>query len=167
MARIRVAFANVAERADAAAAGAVAADRRSVERSYPPTFFASCTSRCPGTMEVCLASAVAAAAAAAGEVAAVAAVAPKTPCCRLSHTPAGPLPFGHPVRTLVLGIFAAAVVVAAAAAGRDSHWAEVDLGNQLAAGSVAVAVVVVVAVVGPNAWTKMMTTVCSLSRVRA
>lgn len=167
MARIRVAFATVAERADAAAAaGAVAADRRSVERSYPPTFFVSCTSRCPGTMEVCLASAVAAAAAA-GEVAAVAAVAPKTPCCRLSHTPAGPLPFGHPVRTLVLGRFAAAVVVAAAAAGRDSHWAEVDLGNQLAAGSVAVAVVVVVAVVGPNAWTKMMTTVCSLSRVRA
>lgn len=164
MARIRVAFATVAERADAA--GAVAADRRSVERSYPPTFFASCTSRCPGTMEVCLASAVAAAAAAAGEVAAVAAVAPKTPCCRLSHTPVGPLPFGHPVRTLVLGRFAA-VVVAAAAAGRDSHWAEVDLGNQLAAGSVAVAVVVVVAVVGPNAWTKMMTTVCSLSRVRA
>lgn len=163
MARIRVAFATVAERADAAAgAGAVAADRRSVERSYPPTFFASCTSRCPGTMEVCLASAVAAAAAA-GEVAAVAAVAPKTPCCHLSHTPAGPLPFGHPVRTLVLGRFAAAVVVAAAAAGRDSHWAEVDLGNQLAAGSVAVAVVVV----GPNAWTKMMTTVCSLSRVRA
>lgn len=164
MARIRVAFATVAERADAAAAGAVAADRRSVERSYPPTFFASCTSRSPGTMEVCLASAVAAAA---GEVAAVAAVVPKTPCCRLSHTPAGPLPFGHPVRTLVLGRFAAAVVVAAAAAGRDSHWAEVDLGNQLAAGSVAVAVVVVVAVVGPNAWTKMMTTVCSLSRVRA
>lgn len=112
---------------------------------------------------MCLASAVAAAA---GEVAAVAAVAPKTPCFRLSHTPAGPLPFGHPVRTLVLGRFAA-VVVAAAAAGRDSHWAEVDLGNQLAAGSVAVAVVVVVAVVGPNAWTKMMTTVCSLSRVRA
>lgn len=167
MARIRVAFATVAERADAAAGGAVAADRRSVERSYPPTFFASCTSRCPGTMEVCLASAVAVAAAAAGEVAAVAAVAPKTPCCRLSHTPAGPLPFEHPVRTLVLGRFAA-VVVAAAAAGRDSHWAEVDLGNQLAAGSVAVAVVVVVvAVVGPNAWTKMMTTVCSLSRVRA
>lgn len=163
MARIRVAFATVAERADAAAAGAVAADRRSVERSYPPTFFASCTSRCPGTMEVCLASAVAAAA---GEVAAVAAVAPKTPCCRLAHTPAGPLPFGHPVRTLVLGRFAAAVV-AVAAAGRDSHWAEVDLGNQLAAGSVAVAVVVVVAVVGPNAWTKTMTTVCSLSRVRA
>lgn len=163
MARIRVAFATVAERADVAAAGAVAADRRSVERSYPPTFFASCTSRCPGTMEVCLASAVAVAA---GEVAAVAAVAPKTPCCRLSHTPAGPLPFGHPVRTLVLGRFAA-VVVAAAAAGRDSHWAEVDLGNQLAAGSVAVAVVVVVAVVGPNAWTKMMMTVCSLSRVRA
>lgn len=165
MARIRVAFATVAERADAAAAGAVAADRRSVERSYPPTFFASCTSRCPGTMEVCLASAVAVAA---GEVAAVAAVAPKTPCCRLSHTPAGPLPFGHPVRTLVLGRFAAAVVVvAAAAAGRDSHWAEVDLGNQLAAGSVAVAVVVVVAVVGPNAWTKTMMTVYSLSHVRA
>lgn len=93
-----------------------------------------------------------ASAVAAEEVAVVAAVALNTPCCHLSHTPE-PLPVGHPVRTLVLGRFAAVVV----AAGRDNHWAEVDLGNQLAAGSVAVAAVVV----GPNVWTMKMTTVCS------
>lgn len=45
-----------------------------------------------------------------------------------------------------------------AAAGRDNQWAEVDLANQLAAGSAVV--------VGPNVWTMTTKTVCSLSRVR-
>lgn len=153
MAPIRVAFvATVAEPVGAGADAAV--DRPSVGRcSYPRTFVWSCTSKYPGTMEVCSASA--AVAVAAGEVAVVGVVAPKTtPCFHLSHTPV-PLPIGHPpVRILVLD-----TVVAA---GRDSRWAPVDLGRHLAAGSVAVA-----AAVGPNVWTMRMMMVCSLSRVHA
>lgn len=129
---------------------AAAVDRRRPvgRRSYPPTSVWSCTSRCPGTMAVCSASA-----AVAGEVAAAAVAAPSTPYCHRPCTPEPLLPVGHPVvGTLGLGR------AAAAAAGRDNHWAEVDLGRQVAAaGSVAVAVVAV----GPNVWTMTMTTVCS------
>lgn len=91
-------------------------------------------------------------AAAVGEVAAVAAAAPGTPCCHRPCTPEAPVPVGrHPVvGSLVLGRSAAA------AAGRDNHWAEVDLGHRrAAAGSVAVTVVV-----GPNVWTMTTMTVC-------